>query len=145
VGEAQAGVEELARAAIAGDRAALERLLATIRPEVLRLCARFMPYREDAEEACQDTLLAVADGIGSFQGRASFRTWLYRVAANRSRSTYQALRRRWTVEAAGAALPEPPDPRRTSVTAGSRVDLLEGLAAIGADLAEPVALRDVLA
>lgn len=135
---------ELARAAAAGDRPALERLLAQVRPEVLRLCARFLPHREDAEEACQDTLLAVATGIGSFDGRASFRTWLYRVAANRSRSTYQVLRRRWAVETAGAELPERPDPRRTSVVAGSRLDLLDGLAAIGAELAEPVALRDVL-
>ncbi|MFD6753203.1 MULTISPECIES: RNA polymerase sigma factor [Micromonospora] len=137
-------IERTARAAADGDRDALEALLAQVRPEVLRLCGRFLPNREDAEEACQDTLLALATGIGSFDGRSSFRTWLYRVAANRSRSTYQALRRRWMVETARALPPERADPARTSVIAGTRLDLLEGLDAIGADLAEPVALRDVM-
>ena len=50
-------IETLARAASAGDPRALNALLAAVRPEALRLCARFLPNREDAEEACQDTLL----------------------------------------------------------------------------------------
>ncbi|MBL6277514.1 RNA polymerase sigma factor [Micromonospora fiedleri] len=137
-------VERTARAAAGGDRDALEALLAQVRPEVLRLCGRFLPNRENAEEACQDTLLALATGIEAFDGRSSFRTWLYRVAANRSRSTYHALRRRWMVETASALPPDRADPARTSVIAGTRLDLLEGLDAIGADLAEPVALRDVM-
>ena len=137
-------LDALARAASAGDPAALDALLAAVRPEVLRLCGRFLPHREDAEEACQDTLLAVARGIGRFDGRAAFRTWLYRVAANRSRSTYQVLRRRFLAESADVRLPDRPDPRRTSVVAGTRLDLLDGLEAIGPEFAEPVALRDVL-
>jgi RNA polymerase sigma-70 factor (ECF subfamily) len=139
-----ADVEALARAASAGDRAALEALLTVVRPEVLRLCGRFLPNREDAEEACQDTLLALARGIAGFEGRSAFRTWLHRIAANRARSTYHVLRRRYAAEAAGTPMPDPPDPRRTSVVAGTRLDLLEGLDAIGPELAEPVALRDVL-
>jgi len=39
----------------------------------LRLCGRFLANREDAEEACQDTLWAVARGIGNFHGRSTFR------------------------------------------------------------------------
>ncbi len=141
---AEVDLDELARAAGAGDRYALDALLTAVRPDVLRLCARFLPNREDAEEACQDTLLALARGIASFEGRSSLRTWLHRVTANRARSTYQALRRRAGTEAAGVPLPDRPDPRRTSVVAGTRLDLLDGLEAIGPDLAEPVALRDVL-
>lgn len=134
----------LARAAAGGDPAALDLLLTTVRPDVMRVCARFLPHREDAEEACQDTLWAVARGIGEFEGRASFRTWLYGVAANRSRSTYQVLRRRYVAEAAGMPLPDRPDPRRTSVVAGNRLDLLDGLASLSATFAEPVALHDIL-
>lgn len=136
-------LDALASAAASGDGAALERLLAAVRPEVLRLCARFLPLREDAEEACQDTLLAVAQGIARFSGRSSFQTWLHRVAANRARSTYQMVRRR-SAERGAATAPELPDPRRTSEVAGTRIDLLDGLEAIGPSLAEPVALRDVL-
>ncbi|MBL0886559.1 sigma-70 family RNA polymerase sigma factor [Myceligenerans sp. I2] len=135
-------VERLAAAAAGGDARALDELLVHVRPDALRICARFLPCAEDAEEACQDTLLALASGIGRFEGRSAFRTWLYRVAANRSRSTYQALRRRFEAENA-VPPPDRPDPRRTSVVAGTRLDLLDGLSAIGAAHAEAVALRDV--
>jgi RNA polymerase sigma factor (sigma-70 family) len=138
------GVESLARVASAGDARALNALLVAIRPETLRVCGRFLPNREDAEEACQDTLWAVARGIGKFHGRSTFRTWLYSLAANRARSTFQAIRRRHDGVAAGAPLPDRPDPRRTSVVAATRLDLLEALDGLPADYAEAAALRDVL-
>ncbi|MEV1144539.1 RNA polymerase sigma factor [Micromonospora sp. NPDC049799] len=138
------GTDELARSASGGDAAALDALLVAVRPEVLRLCARLLPHREDAEEACQDALLALSVGISRFEGRSSFHTWLYRLTANRARSTYRVLRRRWLVEAHGVPLPEMPDPRRTSVIAGTRLDLLDALDAVRPDLAEVVTLRDVL-
>ncbi|MFI7491191.1 RNA polymerase sigma factor [Micromonospora echinaurantiaca] len=138
------GIEDLADAAARGDPAALDALLVAVRPEVLRLCARLLPHREDAEEACQDTLFALARGITRFERRSSFHTWLYRLTANRARSTYRVLRRRWLVEAGGMPLPDRPDPRRTSVVAGTRLDLLDALDAVRPELAEVIALRDVL-
>ncbi|NYF58362.1 RNA polymerase sigma factor [Micromonospora purpureochromogenes] len=137
-------IDDLARAAARGEPGAVDALLAAVRPEVLRLCARLLPQREDAEEACQDALLALARGIGRFEGRSSFHTWLYRLTANRARSTYRALRRRWQVESGGVPLPDAPDPRRTSVVAGTRLDLLDALDAVRPELAEVVTLRDVL-
>ncbi|MEH1013444.1 RNA polymerase sigma factor [Micromonospora sp. CPCC 206060] len=136
-------IDRLARAAVTGDARALDALLVAVQPEVLRLCARFLPNREDAEEACQDTLLALAAGIGRFEGRAAFRTWLHRLTANRARSTYRTLRRRWA-ESGGLPVPDRPDPRRTSVVAGTRLDLLDALDSVSAELAEAVALRDIL-
>jgi RNA polymerase sigma-70 factor (ECF subfamily) len=123
---------------------ALDALLAAVRCDVLRMCARFLPNREDAEEACQDTLLALARGIARFEGRSSFRTWLHRLTANRARSTYRGLRRRFAAESAGTPLPDRPDPRRTSVVAGTRLDLLDALECLAPEFAEPVVLRDVL-
>ena len=38
---------------------------------------------QDAEDALQDTLLAAWQGLGGFEGRASIRTWLYRIATDR--------------------------------------------------------------
>ncbi|MBM0256747.1 RNA polymerase sigma factor [Micromonospora sp. 4G55] len=137
-------IDDLARAAARGEPGAVDALLAAVRPEVLRLCARLLPHREDAEEACQDALLALARGIDRFEGRSSFHTWLYRLTANRARSTYRALRRRWLVESGGVPLPDQPDPRRTSVVAGTRLDLLDALDAVRPELAEAVTLRDVL-
>ncbi|MBO4163887.1 MULTISPECIES: RNA polymerase sigma factor [Micromonospora] len=137
-------IDDLAGAAARGEPGALDALLTAVRPEVLRLCGRLLPHREDAEEACQDALLAVARGIDRFEGRSSFHTWLYQLTANRARSTYRALRRRWQVEADGVPLPDPPDPRRTSVVAGTRLDLLDALDAVRPEVAEALTLRDVL-
>jgi RNA polymerase sigma factor (sigma-70 family) len=135
--------DDLARQAV-DDPAAMERLLGEIRPRVLRLCGRFLPCHQDAEDACQDTLLAVSQGLARWDGRAAFSSWLYRVAANRSRSTYEVLRRR-SLERPGPLMPaETADPRTTSVVAGTRLDLLEGLSRLSPEAAEAVALRDVL-
>jgi RNA polymerase sigma-70 factor (ECF subfamily) len=139
-------METLARQAAAGDTAALESLLAQIRPQVLRRCSRMLPCFEDAEEACQDALLQVATSIGRFEGRSLFSTWLYVVVGNSSRQTYRRLKQR-SVETAHASLPvEPVDPRTTSVIAGSRLDFLEALEKLEArrpELVGALVLRDI--
>jgi RNA polymerase sigma factor (sigma-70 family) len=136
-------VESLARIASGGDLAALNVLLATVRPEVLRLCTRMLSNREDAEEACQDTLLAVARGLPGFEGRSAFRTWLYRLAANRARSAYRRSESRKPTDSIDV-LSDRADTRRTSTVAITRLDLLDAMGHLKAELAEAVALRDVL-
>ncbi|WBB62023.1 RNA polymerase sigma factor [Streptomyces sp. WMMC500] len=121
------GTEELAERAAKGDTRALDALLESIRPEVVRRCGRFLPCREDAEEAAQDTLLQVARKISSFEGRSRFSTWLYMVVANCSRQKYRELKRRAAEQPATIEDAYHVDPRTTSVIAGSRIDLLEAL------------------
>ncbi len=139
----RARLEELARRAAAGDKRALDDLLGAIRPEVLRHCGRVLPNALDAEEACQDTLLAVARRISSFEGRSKFSTWLYQVTANASLDTYRRLKRRAT-QMSPDELPELTDAQRTSVIAGTRLDLLDALEQVDDRVGEPVMLRDVL-
>ncbi|OJF15635.1 RNA polymerase sigma factor [Couchioplanes caeruleus] len=136
-------LESLARIASGGDLAALNVLLVMVRPEVLRLCTRMLSNREDAEEACQDTLLAMARGLPGFQGRSAFRTWLYRLAANRARSTYRRSGSRRPT-AGLDVLYGIADARRTSVVAMTRRDLLDAMSELKAELAEAVALRDLI-
>ncbi|MDQ3629049.1 MAG: sigma-70 family RNA polymerase sigma factor [Actinomycetota bacterium] len=138
-------VERVARDAAAGDRAALEHLLGLVQPRVMRICARMLPCREDAEEACQDALLRVATKIDTFQGNSKFTTWLYVVAGNSARQTYRSLKRR-SRERPVDEMPTAADPRTTSVIAGSRLDLLEALETLDADspdLVEAVVMRDI--
>jgi RNA polymerase sigma-70 factor (ECF subfamily) len=138
-------LDELAARAAAGERAALEALLAEVQPRVRRICGRMLLFPEDAEEATQDALLLVATKIGQFSGRSRFTTWLHAVASNSARSTYRSLKRR-AAERPTDQLPVHADPRTTSVIAGSRLDLLEALDIVGADhpeLVEPLVLRDV--
>ena len=53
---------------------------------------------QDAEDALQDTLLAAWQGFGGFQGRASLRTWLYRIATNRCLNARRSASRRLAKE-----------------------------------------------
>ena len=102
-------------------------------------------HPQDAEEATQDALLAVARNIRRFEGRSRFTTWLHAIAGNSARSTYRSLKRR-AAEHLVDDLPSDPDPRTTSVIAGSRLDLLEALevlAATSPEQVEPLVLRDV--
>jgi RNA polymerase sigma-70 factor, ECF subfamily len=137
--------EELALRAAQGDAAALNSLLESIRPEVVRRCGRFLPCREDAEEAAQDALLLVTTRIHTFAGRSRFTTWLHAVASNSARSTYRSLKRR-SAELPTDDFPTAADPRTTSVIAGSRLDFLEALELLSVDhpaLVEPLVLRDL--
>lgn len=141
-----APTEDLARRAAAGDGTALEELLKEIRPEVVRRCGRFLPCREDAEEAAQDVLLQVARRITAFEGRSRFGTWLYTVVANCCRQKYRELRRRAAEQPAPIEPARYADPRTTSVIAGSRVDLLEALDRLEREhphLVAPLVYRDI--
>jgi RNA polymerase sigma factor (sigma-70 family) len=138
--------EALAEQAAAGDAEALEELLREIGPEVLRRCGRFLPNRQDAEEAAQDALLQVSRRIGGFQGRSKFSTWLYVVIANAARQTYRDLKRRSGEQPLTVIEQERSDPRTTSVIAGSRVDLLEALDRLERShpqLVAPLVYRDI--
>lgn len=141
-----AETEDLARRAASGDTAALDALLQLIGPEVVRRCGRFLPCREDAEEAAQDVLLQVARHITSFEGRSRFSTWLYTVVANCCRQKYRELKRRSAEQPAAIDEWQPVDPRTTSVIAGSRLDLLEALERLEREhphLVAPLVYRDV--
>src|SRR5918995_145140 len=64
-------------------------------------CYRMLGSFQDAEDALQSTLLAAWRGLGGFEGRASLRTWLYRIATNRCldarRSAGRRPAREWDV------------------------------------------------
>jgi RNA polymerase sigma-70 factor, ECF subfamily len=138
-------LEELAVLAAAGDQPALAEILQVVRPQVQRRVAKFLPHREDAEEAVQDTLMTVATKIHTFRGSGTFAGWLTVVATNCARQTYRSLKRR-SVEQSAEVLPESVDPRTTSVIAGSRLDLLEALEALESNhpqLVQPLVLRDL--
>jgi len=133
-------LDALARAAVVGDAQALEELLRRAEPFVAQRCRAVLPNEHDAQEATQDALLAVAKRIGGFEGRAAFTTWLYRVSSNSAIDTYRRLKRHTVGR---DELPELADDRRTSVIAGTRIDLLEAIEQVDPKFAEPVILRDI--
>ncbi len=83
----------LARAAGATKRAFGE-LVAPYRHELQVHCYRILGSFQDAEDVLQETLLSAWRGLGGFEERSSVRTWLYRIATNRSLDSVRAGARR---------------------------------------------------
>ena len=73
---------ELLAALRAGDEAAFARLVRDWSRPMLLLARGFVSTEASAEEVVQDTWLAVIRGLDGFEGRASLRTWVYRVLVN---------------------------------------------------------------
>lgn len=78
--------QDLVRSLRARDEKAFERAMEQYFPAMLRLAMSFVRSQEEAEEVIQDTWLAVLSGIDRFEGRSSFKTWLFRILVNRARS-----------------------------------------------------------
>ena len=133
-------VEALAVAAAGGDAQALEALLGAIHGDVLARCSRALPNIHDAEEAAQDSLMAISQAIGAFEARSKFTTWAYRIVSNRIIDTYRRLKRHRIPVSEVADLPAD---RRTSVIAGTEIDLLEAMQNTDVRFVEPVAMRDL--
>jgi RNA polymerase sigma-70 factor (ECF subfamily) len=58
-------------------------------PSLVRLALSFVRERSVAEEVAQETWLAVLQGIGRFEQRSSFQTWLFRILTNRAKTRGQ--------------------------------------------------------
>jgi RNA polymerase sigma-70 factor, ECF subfamily len=69
-----------------GDEAAFVLLLDRYGASMLRLATTFVGSRAVAEEVVQETWLAVLQGIDRFEGRASLKTWLFRILTNRAKT-----------------------------------------------------------
>jgi len=68
--------------ATAGDKQALEAVLAEVQDLVFNLSLRMLGTFPDAEDAAQDILLKVMTHLSSFRGDSAFSTWVFRIAVN---------------------------------------------------------------
>jgi RNA polymerase sigma-70 factor (ECF subfamily) len=100
---------DLISRARARDGDAFRALTEPHRRELQVHCYRMLGSFQDAEDALQDTMLAAWQGLAEFEGRASVRTWLYRIATNRCLNARRSASRRpakeWDVP--GVVPPEP--------------------------------------
>jgi RNA polymerase sigma-70 factor, ECF subfamily len=91
----------------AGDQDAFRELTEPYRHELQLHCYRIVGSTQDAEDLVQETLLAAWRGLDEFTERASIRTWLYRIATNRSVDALRANARRPQQVGPMTELPEP--------------------------------------
>lgn len=112
---------------------------------------------EEALDATQEALIAIARGVSRFDGRSAFSTWAYRVATNAALDELRRRGRRPVPHAAedddapplaeigavvGAGTPRASDDPAGSVAA--RVDVDRALALLSPDHRAAVVLRDLL-
>lgn len=65
-----------------GDRDAFGGLVDAHKDMVYTVCLRMLTSEADAEEAAQDVFVKAYRSLASFQAKAKFSTWLYRIAYN---------------------------------------------------------------
>jgi RNA polymerase sigma-70 factor (ECF subfamily) len=84
----------LVRRTLAGDANAFGSLVDRHGPPCLRFAARMLGNREDAEDATQETLMRGYQSLASYDGRTSFRTWVFAILVNRCRTAMLRRARR---------------------------------------------------
>jgi RNA polymerase sigma-70 factor (ECF subfamily) len=121
---------KLARAR-AGDEDAFRALTDPYRRELQVHCYRILGSLQDAEDAVQETLLSAWRGLAGFEGRASLRSWLYRIATNRCLNALRdSGRRSGAMPGSGDGVSDAPEPSRRAEPIWLQPypeDLLEGL------------------
>ena len=132
---------ELAAAAANGDRDALDTLLRRHIDRIHAICRRVLLNADDANDACQEALIAISRGIARFDGRSQFTTWMYRVATN---AALDEGRRRGRRPTPVAEFPERAHHERDLADdVADRLVVDMALAKLPAEFRAAVALRDL--
>lgn len=138
-----------------GEAEAYEELLRTYADAVHNLVFRLLNQPADAPDVVQEVFMKVYRNLGSFQGKSSLKTWIYRIAVNEAYNhrRWFSRHRRNEVDLTGAddntlGLDEIlPDRRRTpfELTADheTRALIEEALLRINPVFRSAVVLRDV--
>jgi RNA polymerase sigma-70 factor (ECF subfamily) len=80
------------RRAQAGDRVALEAILASVRPRVVAVALRMVRDADEAEDVVQEALTKVWKNLGRYEARSAFSTWLHRIVVNTALDHLRARR-----------------------------------------------------
>jgi RNA polymerase sigma-70 factor (ECF subfamily) len=71
---------------VIGDESAFSDLIERYHPRLMRLAGSFVARHDVAEDVLQETWIAVLNGVGGFEGRSAFRTWLFQICVNKAKS-----------------------------------------------------------
>jgi RNA polymerase sigma-70 factor (ECF subfamily) len=135
----------LVDAAKTGDSDALDALLRLHHPRLRALCQRLTGSPADADDACQEALIALARGLPRFDGRSTFATWAYRVTTNTCLDELRRRRRRpdpdlVVTEGGGHGTGRAPD---AAEEVAARLDVDAALTMLAPEFRAAVVLRDL--
>jgi RNA polymerase sigma factor (sigma-70 family) len=68
--------------AVNGDKDAMESLVSSVQDMIYNLSLRMLGSVQEAEDATQDILIKILEGLSGFRKESSFSTWVYRIALN---------------------------------------------------------------
>jgi RNA polymerase sigma-70 factor (ECF subfamily) len=77
---------ELVERVRGGDRSAFSQLVRRHQKGLMRMCMRFMKDVDSAEDVVQESFIKSYERLHSFEGRASFKSWLYQIAVNTAKN-----------------------------------------------------------
>ena len=80
---------DLINRTITGEREAFNELVLKYQKPLYSLIFRMVSSHEDASDLLQKTFVKAFSGLGSFEGRSSFKTWLYQIAINLAKNVYR--------------------------------------------------------
>jgi RNA polymerase sigma-70 factor (ECF subfamily) len=145
------GVENekaLVERAGAGEREAFEELVRRHADQLYAVILRFLGDRADAEEATQEAFLRAWRGIGRFERRSQFFTWLYRIGLNEAKRLAQRRAASSRIRSLDEEpVPDPPDwseePEARIGQAEMRRVVEEAIRALPPEHRGPLILRDI--
>ncbi len=73
----------------AGEREAFDELVLKYQKPLYSLLYRMVSNHDDAADILQKTFVKAFTGLGSFERRSSFKTWLYQIAINLAKNMYR--------------------------------------------------------
>jgi RNA polymerase sigma-70 factor (ECF subfamily) len=84
---------ELVEEVKAGNRLSFSELVKRHQKGLLRMSLRFVKDLDTAEDVVQEAFIKAYEKLHSFEGRASFKSWLYQIAVNNARNRIRDTRK----------------------------------------------------
>ena len=121
---------DLIKRTTAGEREAFEGLVIKYQRPLYSLLYRMVSSREDAADLLQKTFVKAFTGLGSFEQRSSFKTWLYQIAINLAKNVYRDRSRAEYVPIEDVVIRRNPRTLETLIVKESRTLLRQALAGL---------------
>lgn len=119
---------DLINRTMAGEREAFNELVIKYQKPLYSLLYRMVSNHEDASDVLQKTLVKAFTGLGDFERRSSFKTWLYQIAINLAKNVYRDRSRVIQVPIDDVIISQEPRTLNALVRKESRLLLRQALA-----------------